>query len=345
MNFSVEDWGTEKLVRLSSPRLRVSLLSFGARTQSIEFLKDADTWQHLVLGFESLEEYHQDSSYIGATCGRVANRIGGATFTLDGEQSSLPCNDAGKHCLHGGDGFHSKSWKLEDVSAIAESTTAVFSLISPSQEEGFPGELAVKAMFSIIDIKGESVRLEVCYQAVAVDRPTVCNVVNHNYWNLSTPARGQVPTIFEHNFSINADFFTPVDDESIPTGEILSVAGTPFDFRKVKRVLPSEAPGGKGFDHNFVVRGPHTLRPFASVSCPSSAVKMDVFASYPGAQFYTGNFLPATTSGDRTWGIHSGFCLEPQFFPDSPNKHHFPSTRLEAGEKFEQKVAFHFSVC
>lgn len=297
----------------------------------------------IVLGHESLSSYLTQTQYFGAIVGRYANRIGHARFVLDGREYVLTPND-GPNQLHGGlRGFNRVVWNV-DESTPPTDPTLVLSYLSKDGEEGYQGNLHVKVVYSLTD----SNALRIDYTATT-DKPTVLNLSHHSYFNLAGQGVGD---ILGHTLMINADRFTPIDSELIPTGEIRSVVGTPMDFRTATVVgarigAPDEQLRlGRGYDHNWVInRNDLSLLLAARLSEPTSGRVMEVWTTQPAVQLYTGNFLDGTSvgKGGAVYKYRTGICLETQHYPDSPNKPQFPSTVLRPGETFTSTTLYRFS--
>lgn len=298
----------------------------------------------ITLGMSSFDGYLKNPPYFGAIIGRYGNRIGKAQFKLDDQTYKLPKND-GQNTLHGGlTGFDKVVWQAEPFEK-EDSVGVIFTYTSKDGEEGFPGNLQTRVTYTLTD-KNE---LSFDYHATT-DKPTVVNLTQHAYFNLAGDGNGDV---LGHEFTIYANEYTPVDRALIPTGKLEPVTDTPFDFRN-KVVLGTRVNAdheqikfGTGIDHNFVIRRNEPgLVLAARVSEPSTRRVMEVHTTEPGVQFYTGNFLNdsiASKSG-KPYGKHSGFCLETQHFPDSPNQPAFPSTTLRPGEEYNSKTVYTFSV-
>jgi aldose 1-epimerase len=292
---------------------------------------------NITLGFDNLEQYLAGHPHFGALIGRYGNRIAGASFTLDGEEYTLAANN-GNNSLHGGvEGFGKKLWKPEVIDCD-ERAALKLSYTSPDGEEGYPGRLEVTVTYELL-----MDQLFITYEA-KTDKATVLNLTNHAYFNLAGEG-----TILDHIAYINASRYTPVNEELIPTGELANVEGSPFDFRKpfVIGERFSELSGEPvGYDHNFVLDAKEgEKRLAAKVLDPLSGRFVEVHTTEPGVQFYTGNFLDGSlVSGNRTFVQHSGFCLETQHFPDSPNQADFPSTVLRPGEVFASQTILKFGV-
>jgi aldose 1-epimerase len=296
----------------------------------------------VVLGFDRLDGYLQPEPYFGAIIGRYGNRIGHAMFKLGDKEYRLAKND-GENTLHGGtQGFDKRIWwalALKDPSPALE-----LKYTSKEGEEGYPGNLSV----TVIYVLTETNELWMEYSATT-DRTTVLNLTNHSYFNLAGQGGGD---ILKHQIMINADRFTPVDAGLIPTGELQKVEGTPFDLRKPAEIGAhinddnEQLKLGKGYDHNFVLnRRGEALTLAVRVTEPVSGRVMEVLTSEPGVQFYTGNFLDGTLKGKggKVYARRSGFCLETQHFPDSPNKPAFPSTELKPGQRFTSTTVYRFT--
>lgn len=312
---------------------RAEILNLGATLHRLVVPGGAN----VVLGYAQIEDYRTAPRYYGVVAGRYANRIGDARFTLDGTEYRLAAND-GANTLHGGPlGFDQQLWTLED----RDEASAVYSLVSPDGDNGFPGTLRAQVRYAL-----EEDGLSIGFTA-NTDRPTVANLTHHAYFNLAGEGQG---TILDHILQLPAGAFTPVA-ELIPTGELRDVTATAFDFRQPKpigRDIAAPDPqlqAARGYDHNFVLDGPAgTLRRIATLFDPGSGRVMEVHSTKPGVQLYTGNYLEGGTpgTGGTVYPQHAGLCLEPQFFPDSPNQPDFPSARLDPGETYRHDMAFRF---
>jgi aldose 1-epimerase len=296
----------------------------------------------LTLGFDDVSGYEsKDNASFGCTVGRYANRIGNARFTLDGRTYTLLANN-GKNHLHGGGplAFAKVVWQAEPF-ANAAGRGVVFTHTSADGEEGYPGTMKVKVTYTLTD--DNELRLD--YEATS-DKPTVVNLTNHAYWNLAGAGNGD---ILDHLLTLHADRYTVVDAGLVPTGEIAPVRGTPLDFttphRIGERIPPYESPP-HGYDHNFVLNGePGKLRPAARVIEPKSGRVLEILTTEPAIQLYTGNHLRGQKGkGGTAYPRRSGFCLEAQHYPDSPNKPHFPSTVLRPGQTYRQTTVHRFSI-
>ncbi|HEY5407902.1 MAG TPA: aldose epimerase family protein [Ginsengibacter sp.] len=287
----------------------------------------------IIIGFDSLQSYLQHPPYFGALIGRYGNRIGDAKFTLDGTTYKLAAND-GKNHLHGGlKGFDKVVWDASIPNDSVPSLTLKY--LSKDGEEGYPGNLNVTVQYTLTDDDG----LKIEYSAVT-DKATPVNLTNHSYFNLTGDVSN---TILNHTLMIDADNYTPVDTSLIPTGEIRSVKGTPFDFTSPKMIGRDIDSVKGGYDQNWVLNKKDTsLQKVAELSDSISGRSLDVYTTQPGLQFYTGNFLDGTfiNRGGKPITQHSALCLEAQHFPDSPNQPNFPSTILKPGEVYHAVTVY-----
>ena len=296
----------------------------------------------VVLGYDNLADYIKDTPYFGALIGRYGNRIAKGQFTLDGRQYTLATNNY-PNSLHGGvKGFDKVVW-IPSAITSAEGPALKLMHLSHDGEEGYPGNLSVTVIYTLTHDNA----LKVEYTATT-DRATVVNLTQHSYFNLA--GKG---TILDHVVMIAADRFTPVDSTLIPTGELRPVDGTPFDFRTPTAIGArigqddEQLKYGKGYDHNWVINKPMgQLGLMARVYEPTSGRVLEVLSTEPGLQFYSGNFLDGTLKGKGGWvyQFRNGFCMEPQHYPDSPNKPEFPSVVLKPGETYHHTLLFKFSV-
>ncbi|KAL1528744.1 hypothetical protein AB1Y20_010076 [Prymnesium parvum] len=320
--------------------LRVQVMDFGATITSVLVPDRRGTAGEVTLGFDDAKPYVDGQSpYFGCVAGRVANRIASGKFKLFGKEYSLATNNGPNH-LHGGNvGFDKKLWTCEAHTP----TSITLALFSPDGEEGYPANLLARVTYSL----PSSSQLKMEYTA-ASDDVTPVNLTNHTYWNLADG--GQTPCT-THTISIEADFYTPVDDTSIPTGEIRCVDASSgaMDLRQTISIGAklADADQGMGYDHNYVLRAAATdgMREVATVSDPSSGRTMRVRSDQPGVQFYTGNYLNGIVGrGGVVYGRHHGFCLETQRFPDSVNRAHFPDSLLRPGNKYTHTTTHDFGV-
>jgi aldose 1-epimerase len=298
----------------------------------------------VVLGYDTLDGYLKVSPYFGAIIGRYGNRIAHGKFTLDGEPYQLATND-GPNALHGGlKGFDKVVWHGEPFQK-KEGVGVVFTYTSPDGEEGYPGKLDATVTYTLTDAN----TLAFDYRAVT-DKPTPVNLTQHTYFNLAGAAAGD---ILSHELMLKASQFTPIDSTLIPTGEMRAVAGTPFDFTTPHAIgerigaQDEQLRFGGGYDHNFVLDRNDTgsLSLAARVYEPTTGRVMEVSTTEPGIQFYSGNFLDGSITGKarHVYKHRSGFCLETQHYPDSPNKPDFPSTILRPGQEYRSRTVYAFS--
>jgi aldose 1-epimerase len=333
------------LFRLSNEKgMRAAVTNYGGIITELHAPDRDGKPEDVTLGFGSLEPYFGNPAYFGALVGRYANRIAGAAFELNGRVFNLLKNDGNNH-LHGGaEGFHRKLWDARAVSAGGLDKLEL-TCRSADMEEGYPGNLAVKVLYSLDDSGAFAIE----YFAES-DGDTVVNLTNHAYFNLAGHGAG---FIGGHMLTILADRFTPVDGECIPTGELWSVGGTPFDFRKpanigvglMREEADEQMRNGHGYDHNFVLNGSGKgIAKAAEVYEPASGRRMEVFTDKPGLQFYSGNHIGALSGkGGALYQRRCGFCLETQHFPDSIHRKNFPSPVLRAGEKYHFTTKYVFS--
>jgi aldose 1-epimerase len=322
----------ERIVLGREPGPVLHLLTLGATVHRLEVTCGDGVRRNVALGHASVEEYLASSDYIGAVVGRYANRIAAGRFELDGTSHQLGTHDRGNH-LHGGpDGFDRRVWEVVE----ATDDRAVLELVSPDGDQGFPGQLTARASYAVTN---DGVRIEL--SAVA-DAPTLANLTSHAYLNLDGDGAG---TIDHHRLTVDADEFTPVDDSGIPLGTHAAVAGTPFDLRgprllgEVVREPHEQLVAAGGIDHNFVVRG-SGLRTHAVLESPGTRTRLEVRSDQPGLQVYTGNFLDGTrrSSTGRAYRQGDGIALEPQLFPDSPNRPEWPSAVLRPRETYRHTI-------
>lgn len=323
----------------SAQGLVLKLTDYGATVVSVETPDRAGKLANITLGYPDLAGYLNRHPYFGSTVGRYANRIAGGKFTLDGQAYQLAVNNDPNH-LHGGKkGFDALVWTATEVNT-PNSLGVKFTLRSPDGDENYPGNLDVAVTYALTD-KNE---MRIDYEA-KTDKPTIINLTNHCYWNL---AGGKSGKILDHELTLAADRYVPVNDVFIPTGELAPVAGTVFDFttpRKIGERIEEvkKAPHTtKGYDHCYVLRGPAgELTLAARVKDPSSGRVMEVYTTEPGIQFYSGNMLDGSPAqGNHT--PHDAFCLETQHYPDSPNQPDFPSTRLAPDQTFRSTTVHKF---
>ncbi|KQM13387.1 aldose epimerase family protein [Novosphingobium sp. Leaf2] len=297
----------------------------------------------VLVAYGDLAAFEKKPNFWGATIGRYGNRIAGGKFTLDGKTYQLPQNDHGQSLHGGGKGFDVQNWKLESVKS-GKVAKAVFSLVSPDGDSGYPGTVKVTATYSL----DESGNLQIVFDATT-DKPTVLNLTNHALFNMA--GEGSERDATTNVLTIPASRYTPVDDKLIPTGELRAVAGGPFDFTKPKAVAVGLRNGrdqqivyGRGFDHNFALDKGQTSTPrlSARLEDPVSGRVLEVLSTEPGVQFYSGNFLDGTLVGKQghLYRMGDGIALEPQKFPDGPNHPDFPSTRVDPGKPYRHVMIY-----
>jgi len=322
--------------------MAVKIATYGGIVTSLTAPDRQGHLSDVVLGYDTLAGYLKSSPYFGALIGRYGNRIAQGRFILNGKTYSLATNN-GPNALHGGlKGFDKVVWQVNKAERTALGPRLTLTYLSKDGEEGYPGNLSVTAVYTLTN--ENALRLD--YTATA-DQATVVNLTQHSYFNL----RGQ-GDILGHVVQINADRFTPVDGTLIPTGELRSVDGTPFDFRNPTAIgarinaEDEQLKAGKGYDHNWVIDGASgALRTQATVYEPVTGRTLEVISAEPGLQFYTGNFLDGTITGKRgqVYAFRSGFCIEPQHYPDSPNQPSFPSVVLKPGETYHNTIIYRFT--
>ena len=341
-HFGQTDGKTVRLYSLDNEQMEVGIINYGGIITSIRVPDRSGKRVDVVLGHDSLEGYLNRSRYFGALVGRYGNRIAHGIFSLNGSTYSLAQNNGTNH-LHGGlKGFDKVVWDAEEIHERAAAGVEL-RYTSKDGEEGYPGNLNVRVRYLLTD--ANELRLE--YFATT-DRDTIVNLTNHSYFNLAGEG-----TILDHELTIEADGFTPVQQGLIPTGEIRPVVNTPMDFNHATSIGArindddEQLQMARGYDHNFVLRGNGgPVRRAARLFEPVSGRAFEVFTTQPGMQFYSGNFLDGSIvgKGGRHYGKNSACCFETQHFPDSPNHRNFPSTILRPGEQYEQTTIFKFSV-
>jgi aldose 1-epimerase len=321
--------------------LSAKIITYGATLTEMHVPDRDNRDGDVVLGFDNMPDYEARSPFFGATAGRVANRIANGKFTLDGQEYTLAVNN-GPNTLHGGKvGFDKKIWRARPYSTV-NGPAVEFHYVSPDMEESFPGTLDTYVTYTLTN--DDALRID--YKATT-DKPTIVNLTNHSYWNLSAM---QTPTILDEVLILNADRYTPVDATMIPTGEIASVQDTVFDFTEPHSIGEriDQVPGGPpvGYDHNYVINGkPGQLRIAARVQEPKTGRQMEVWTTEPGVQFYTSNFMDGSVKGKGgiTYPRHGAFCLETQHYPDSINHPDFPSTVLRPGQTYTSTTIYKFT--
>ncbi|CAA9485239.1 MAG: Aldose 1-epimerase [uncultured Sphingomonadaceae bacterium] len=339
------DGSRVEAITLSNDRgLQARIITYGAAIQSVMVKDRAGKTADVTLGYPTLAGYLAKSEYFGVTAGRFANRIARGRFTLDGKTYQTPVNN-GPNSLHGGTrGFDKLNWTVVSVKDGARPGVTL-QLVSPDGDQGYPGTLTVRAVYSL---EPDAIRID--YSATT-DKPTIVNLTNHAYWNLA--GEGSADGAMGHRLTIPADHFTPTDAGAIPTGAIQPVAGTVFDFRRptpvgerVRTGADQQILWGKGYDHNWVISRDVAPAPrlVARVEEPRSGRVMEVLSDQPGIQFYSGNFLDATVVGKagKLYRQGDAIVLEPQKFPDTPNRPEFGSARLDPGQTYRNTILFRF---
>jgi aldose 1-epimerase len=328
----------------NSSGVSARIITLGAAVQSLATPDRRGDTADIALGYARAQQYLDQPHYFGATVGRFANRIAAGRFSLDGKAYHLAANDSG-NCLHGGHcGFDKAIWRIDSTQQNPAGVT--LSYLSPAGEEGYPGNLQVRAVYAL----NERNELSVHYRATT-DAPTIVSLTNHGYFNLAGESSGR--SAMSHLLQINAARYTPVDQQLVPTGELRPVAGTAFDFRQPAaiglRIRDGGEPQillGRGYDHNFALDGAAgRLRAAARVADPVSGRVLDIATTAPGIQFYSGNLLNGSVVGKSGLAYRQGdgIALEPQAFPDSPNRPEFPSARLDPGDTYENAIVYRFS--
>jgi len=335
--------GEAYLFSLTCDAIQVQITNYGGAIRSITVPDRHGNFGDVVLGYDTLSEYVRNPRYLGALIGRFANRIAQGRFTLNGARYQLAQNNGPNH-LHGGvRGFHKVVWEATREAVEDQHAVLRLQYLSKDGDEEYPGNLEANVTYTL-SANGE---LQIDYHAVT-DKPTIINLTNHSYFNLAGSG-----TILNHELHLNADAFTPVGPNLIPTGEIRDVDETPMDFLTPNGIgariddANEQLAFAGGYDHNFVLNDfTGLLRRAAHVYERTSGRTLEILTTQPGIQFYSGNFLDGTLKGK--YGIayekRSGFCLETQHFPDSPNHPNFPSTVLEPGDEFRQTTVFRFGV-
>ena len=325
----------------NSNGVSVDVINYGGIITRIETPDSNGNMGNIVLGMDNLEDYTNATTYFGAIIGRFGNRIANGKFSLNGTDYQLATNDGANH-LHGGvQGFDKKVWTMAPFST-ENSAGVTLKLISPDGDQGYPGTLTTQVTYTLTNKNTLNMQF-----VAKTDKPTIINMTQHSYFNLA--GKGD---ILDHQMQINSNAITPVDSGLIPTGELMQVAGTPFDFRNSKaigkdiNIDDEQLKLGKGSDHNFVLKNKpnHDLIEAANVYEPSSGRTLTVYTEEPAVQFYSGNFLDGSSkqASGLVHKLRSGFCLEPQHFPDAPNQPRFPSTTLLPGEVYSTRIVYEF---
>lgn len=338
---TVNDAQTQLYTLKNKAGMEVCITNFGGRIVSIMVPDKNGVMQDVVLGFDSIADYINIPSDFGASIGRYANRINQGKIVLDGDTIQLPQNNFG-HCLHGGP----KGWQYQVYSANPiDSTTLELTRISPDGDENFPGNVTAKVLFKLTDDNA----IDIKYSATT-DQKTVINMTNHSYFNLSgDPSKAAT----DHILYINADNYTPVDSTFMTTGEIVTVEGTPMDFRKPTAIGANinqdfeQLKNGNGIDHNWVLNTQGNVNKVcATLESPTTGIVLNVYTNEPGIQVYCGNFLDGTLTGKKgiVYNFRASVCLETQKYPDTPNKPEWASAVLRPGEKYHSQCIYKFSV-
>ncbi len=325
----------------NSHGLVVQVTNYGGKVVSLWIPDKQGRFEDVVLGYDHIDDYlTTKEKYFGALIGRYGNRINEGQFSLNGKEYFLATNN-GKNHLHGGDkGYDAIVWDAKQP----DDQTLALTYLSKDREEGYPGNLKIKVLYSLTDAN----ELKIEYWA-STDQPTVVNLTHHSFFNLKGAGNG---TINDHLLQINASYYTPVDEGLIPTGQIACVETTTFDFREMTTIGArvetdnQQLRYGRGYDHNFVLnQNLEGLNYAARVVEPTSGRMLEVFTNEPGLQFYGGNFLDGSITGKegKVYGHRTAFCLETQHFPDSPNQPHFPTTTLNPGEEYYSICIYKFS--
>ncbi|MGF1619067.1 MAG: aldose epimerase family protein [Rhodomicrobiaceae bacterium] len=320
-------------IAIAGGGLTANIIGWGAALQDLRLAGHGDP---LVLGFDTFEPYTKHSPYFGANVGRYANRIAGGRFTIDGQPYQTETNFLGKHTLHGGsEGTGRKVWAIRDHGA----DFVTLSCRAADGEMGFPGNLDIACTYSLKD----DGRLAIEFTA-ETDAPTLCNLAHHSYFNLDDGGRTDV---LDHTVRIEADAYLAVDEEAIPTGHVVPVDGTALDLRAPRPIRNDQGAGHVSYDHNFCLaaaRGP--LKRRATVRGGRSGVEMEVWTTEPGLQFYDGARAGCEVAGlgGVQYPAHPGLCLEPQIWPDAPNRPYFPQAILRPGEAYRQTTEYRFRV-
>lgn len=325
-----------------------TVITYGATLQALIASDRSGKSADIALGFADVGAYVRNASYFGASVGRFANRLGKGQFSLDGKTYQLALNNNGVAALHGGTkGFDKVVWKVQEVKR-GPVTSVTFSHVSPDGDEGYPGTLTATATYAL----NENNELTITY-AATTDKPTIVNLTNHALFNLA--GEGAAEGAMGNVLTLTADGYTPVDAELIPTGVITPVATTAFDFRaptavgdRIRDAGDPQLVIGRGYDHNYVLTGTSGAAPrlAARLSDPKSGRGLEILTDQPGIQFYSGNFIDGTTVGKsgRIYRQGDGIALEPQHFPDAPNKPSFASARLDPGQTYRNTMIFRLTI-
>ena len=330
-----------EIFELNNGTMQVKITNYGATITSLSVPDKDGNLADVVLGCDSLEPYLKgDVPYFGCIVGRVANRIKDGKFTLNGIEYQLPINKP-PNSLHGGHkGFSKKVWEVAERKE-GKTPSITFKYYSQDGEEGYPGDVSVTATYTLTS--STTMRLDM--EAVPENKPTPINLAQHTYWNLAGHSSGN---ILDHSIQIWGSHITPVDQNTVPTGEITPVKATPFDFTTEKKICTSIHEVGLGYDHNYALdcsEEKEGLKHAAKVKDPSSSRVLNLWTTAPGMQFYTANYVNGVAGKDgAVYGKHSGLCLETQGYPNAINQPNFPSIVVQPGEKYQHTMLFEFSV-
>jgi aldose 1-epimerase len=332
----------EKYTMQNSNGMSIDVITYGGIITSWTAPDKNGQYKNVVLGYDNLAQYIESTPYFGAIIGRYGNRIAKGKFSIDGTEYSLETNDGPNH-LHGGlKGFDKVVWTANEEKSDNNASLKL-TYVSKDGEGGYPGTLTSTVIYTLTNDN----TLEVSYEATT-DKKTIVNLTQHSYFNLSGDFS---KNILDHELTIDADTYLPVDATLIPTGELQPVENTPFDFRQAKSIgqdieqEDDQLTIGKGYDHCWVLNNQGGFRKVSTAYHPGTGRYLEIYTDEPGIQFYCGNFLDGTlpVPGGGTYGHRSGFCLETQHYPDSPNHEQFPSVILAPGEKYTTKTTFRFS--
>jgi len=336
---TIDNKKTDLYILKNKNGMEAAITNYGGRLVSLLVPGTAGKMTDVVAGFASVEGFqHSTEPYFGATIGRYGNRIAKGKFKLNGKEYTLYKNN-GPNTLHGGKkGYQDVVWDAKQIN----DTTLQLNYLSKDMEEGFPGNLNIKVTYALTNDNC----LKINYEATT-DKTTVVNLTNHAFFNLNGAGNG---SILNHQVQINADDYTPVDSTLIPSGKIVSVSGTPFDFRKTTAIGArvndnnEQLKNGKGYDHNFVLNKHNMNTPVATVKGDKSGIVMEVYTEEPGLQFYSGNFMHSKNSmkAGKKDDYRTAFAMETQHFPDSPNQPQFPTTVLKPGQTYKTQSCYKF---
>jgi aldose 1-epimerase len=337
----IGDKATDLYTLRNSAGMEVCITNFGGRVVSIMVPDRNGEMRDVVLGFDNIDDYRNIPSDFGAAIGRYANRIKHGRFVLEGDTIQLPQNNYG-HCLHGGpDGWQYRVYDAQQP----DGQHLLLNMISPDGDSGFPGEMKVQVTYTLTDDNA----LAITYDATT-NRPTIINMTNHSYFNLSGDATRD---ILDHELTLNAEGFTPINDTFITLGNINPVEDTPFDFRTPTAIGAHinddvhQLEYGHGYDHNWVLATRGSMKEVAArLYCPETGIQLEVFTDEPGIQVYTGNFLDGTVVGKKgiAYARRTAVCLETQHYPDTPNKPQWPSVEIRPGRRYFTHCTYRFSV-